>query len=129
MFAPSSFSPKSGRTIPALVTCLAVTAASWALGGCESSSKAIAPNLGTIEVTALVEGPGVRPDTLLVLLDMAPSGPVAANGVFTIPFLPHGDYVVALLEESENCFYGVNARTVTVEPEEVSPTTFLVRCQ
>ena len=99
-----------------------------AVFGCDSSSKAVAPNLGTIEVTTLTEGAGVLPDSFTVLLDMARSGSVAANGTYTIPFLPPGDYQVALLEESENCFYGVNARTVTVEPDETTPTTFLVRC-
>jgi hypothetical protein len=111
------------------VTGFLVAGTVCALGGCDSSSKTVAPNLGTIEVTTLTEGPGLLPDSFTVLLDMAPSGSVAANGIYTIPFLPRGDYRVALREDSENCFYGVNARTVTVEPDETTPTTFLVRCQ
>lgn len=119
-------SPGIGRA--RFLTCLLAAGALWALSGCESSSRAIVPSLGTIEVTTLTEGSGVLPDSFTVLLDMERSGTVAANGVYTIPFLPAGDYLVALLEDSENCFYGANARTVTVEVEETSPTTFLVRC-
>ncbi|MGW8266823.1 MAG: hypothetical protein ACWGSQ_10665 [Longimicrobiales bacterium] len=113
---------------PIVLTAVLAAGALCTLFGCESSSRAIVPNLGTIEVTTLTEGPGLLPDSFTVLLDMERSGTVAANGIYTIPFLPAGDYVVALLEDSENCFYGANARTVTVEAEETSPTTFLVRC-
>jgi len=124
---PSFSTPR--RTATALVTGFMITGALWSLGGCDSSSKAVAPNLGAIEVTTIAEGPGAFPDSFMVLLDLAPSGSVAANGTYTIPFLPPGDYRVALREDLENCFYGVNARTVTVEPDETTPTTFLVRCQ
>ena len=84
---------------------------------------------GVIEVTALTEGSGPYPDSFNVFLNGGRSGSVAPNGVFSIPVLTRGNYQVSLLEEADNCWYGTNARIVTVVPNDTSFTTFLVRCK
>lgn len=130
MSAPSLPStPRRGLTHPLLVTCCLAAGAFGALVGCDSPTEADPPNLGAIEVTTLTEGPGILPDSFLVLLNHGLSGTMAVNGTYTIPFLPRGAYQIALLEEAENCFYGANARNLTVEPNKTTPTTFLVRCR
>jgi hypothetical protein len=98
------------------------------LAACDEDVVKAKPSTGVIEVTALSEGPGPFPDSFNVLLDGRRSGSVPPNGTYPILFLTRGNYEVALLEEGDNCWYGVNARTVTVEPNDTTFTTFLVRC-
>lgn len=99
------------------------------LWGCGSDEATNPPSFGVIHVTALTEGQEAAPDSFTVLLNWDRSGRIEANGTFVIPFLPRGDYQVALLEEQATCFYGTNARMVTVVPNDTTFTTFLVRCQ
>ncbi len=99
-----------------------------ALVGCEDDAVVeVKGSTGVIEVTALAVGP--YPDSFNVLLNNGRLGSVVPNGVFSIPVLTRGNYQVALLEEADNCWYGVNARIVTVVPNDTSFTTFLVRCK
>jgi len=100
-----------------------------ALLGCQDDPVEVKATTWTIEVTALAEGPGPYPDSFTVVLDGRRSGSVVSNGVFPISVLTRGNYQVALLEEGDNCWYGVNARIVTVVPNDTSFTTFLVRCR
>jgi hypothetical protein len=100
-----------------------------ALVGCDEAVVEVKSTTGVIEVTALTAGSGPYPDSFNVILNGGRLGSVVPNGVFSIPILTRGDYQVALLEEADNCWYGVNARIVTVVPNDTSFTTFLVRCK
>lgn len=75
------------------------------------------------------EGEGSLPDSFVVLLNGSTAGTMGPNATYTIPYLPPDKYVVGLQEESENCWFGLNPRTVTVEAKETYPITFLVRCR
>lgn len=99
------------------------------LEGCNDSSPSPNSTLGGIEVTTVTDGEGTFPDSLRVFLDGGYAGSMGPNDVFLIPFLPPGSYGVALADEWEGCWMGHNLRFVTVEANETSPTTFLVRCR
>jgi hypothetical protein len=98
------------------------------LGACNPSSSDVVPATGVIQVNTLTEGSGPFPDSFNVLLNGNRSGSVPPNDVYFIPFLPRGDYQVGLQEESEDCWFGDNHRTVRVELNDTSYSTFLVRC-
>jgi hypothetical protein len=115
----------SATTVLGALTLLPLLAAA----GCGQDPVDLTPTLGVIELTVLAEGPGPVPDSFDVVFNGTRSGSVAQDGIFTISSLPRGSYQVALLEEEEDCWYGVNARMVTVVPNDTSFTTFLVRCR
>ena len=123
--------PESNRRTPSKgsVTAVVATLALLAPTGCDSPTETGESVLGKIEVTARSEGEGPLPDSFVVLLNGATAGTMGPNDTYTIPFLPPNQYVVGLQEESENCWFGLNPRTVTVEAKETLPTTFLVRCR
>jgi hypothetical protein len=107
---------------------LSVAFALPSLTACDGGDDPVEPSFGVIEVTTLTEGPGPAPSSYTVLFNGAVSGTTGPDDVYTIPHLPPGQYVVALDEEPDRCFFGANARQITVEANETSPTTFLVRC-
>ncbi len=115
--------------IPRPVRWASIILPAMAFVGCHDDPVEVKPSLGVIEVTAMAEGPGPIPDSFDIFLNGGRSGSVQPDGVFTISSLPRGNYQVSLLEEEENCFYGVSSRTVTVVPNDTSFTTFLVRCR
>ena len=123
--------PESYRRTPSRrsVTAVVATLALLASSGCDSPTETGESVLGKIELTAMSEGEGSLPDSFVVLLNGATAGTMGSNDTYTIPFLPPNQYVVALQEESENCWFGLNARTITVEAKETTPITFLVRCK
>jgi hypothetical protein len=98
------------------------------VSACSSPTEEVESVLGGIEVTVLAEGETTLPESLVVLLNGDLSGPVDSTGVFTIPYLPPGPYLVSLRDEQENCSFRNNDRPVTVERRKVTTTTFLVRC-
>jgi hypothetical protein len=107
----------------------AATLVLLALAACDETVVEVKPSSGVIEVTALTDGTGPVPDSFRISINGGESGSIAANGQVTFTSLPRGRYHVALVEEAENCWYGVNGRIVTVELEKTSYTTFLVRCR
>ena len=123
---PESYQRKPSR---GSVTAVVATLALLAPTGCDSPTEAGESVLGGIELTTQSEGEGSIPDSFVVLLNGAIAGTMGSSATYTIPYLPPNEYVVGLQEESENCWFGLNARTVTVEPKETSPITFLVRCR
>jgi hypothetical protein len=100
-----------------------------ALAACDTSETIVTPAQGAIEVTTLTEGVGQLPDSFNILLNGSRSGTVGPNDTYLMTLLPRGDYVVALLEESENCRFTTNPRLVTVGQNDTTVTTFLVRCK
>ena len=127
LFQPRIHPPRVSA-IAGLGSCLSL--AFLALVGCDDDPVVeVTATTGVIEVTALTDGLGPYPDSFNVYLNGGRSGSVLPNGVFSIPVLTRGNYQVALLEEADNCWYGTNARMVTVVPNDTSFTTFLVRCK
>lgn len=100
-----------------------------ALYACDETVVEVKPSSGVLDITALVDGIGPIPDSFRVSVNGGDSGSIPANGHVTFEFLPRGRYHVALVEDAGGCWYGVNGRIVTVEPEKTSYTTFLVRCR
>ena len=98
------------------------------LTACGGEDDPLEPNFGVIEVTIFTDGPGPAPTGYTVLLNGAVSGTTGPDDVYTIPHLPPGRYIVALEEEPDRCFFGANVRQITVEANDTSATTYLVRC-
>jgi len=99
-----------------------------ALATCGKDVVEVIPSNGVIEVTALAEGAGPFPDRFGLTINGGSSGTIEPNGVVAFSSLPRGDYYVALSGEGDDCFYGETVRRVTVEPNDTSFVTFLIRC-
>jgi hypothetical protein len=116
----------SARFGPSVLITSLLLLSAWA---CSSPTQEVDSVLGAIKVTVMLEGDAALPDSLVVLFNGDVSGTVGDNGIYNIPYLPPGEYLISLRDEWENCWLRNNHRPVTVERRETSETTFIVQCQ
>jgi len=99
------------------------------LGTCDSDPTEVVPAMGVLEVTTVTEEAVQLPDSFNIFLNGVRSGSIGQNDTFLMTFLPKGGYLVGLSGEPEHCRVPSNPRTVTVELNDTTFTTFLVVCE
>lgn len=114
---------------PHLVTLLVLVPLILAVAACEDTPAPVVPSLSSIEVTTTTHGDGPAPDSFTVMFNGGPSGKIGQNDQFTIGNIPKGTHQVALEGFPENCYPVPSPRLLTVEPDKITYTTFLVRCR
>jgi hypothetical protein len=80
-------------------------------------------------VTTTTHGDGPAPDFFTVTFNGSPSGNIGRNARFLIGNVPRGTHLVGLDGIPENCSPAPKPRLITVEPDKLSYTTFLLRCR
>ena len=115
--------PRARWTVPFLA--LGVLA----VAGCDDDDDPVGPTEGTLTVIVTSTGEPADADGFTVLLDDEEIGAVNVGANLTEADLATGDYEVELTGIAANCTVaGDNPRTVTINDDATTTTTFAVTC-